>query len=208
MRILLAAATAALLATSAQATTIINGSFEDGAYSGGAFDTYAAGDTNVTGWTIGLAGIDAIGSHWQASDGVRSIDLSALNQGSISQMLATTIGQDYKVFFDLAGNPDGGPPVVKQVDVAINGASLQGFTFDVTGKSNGNMGWAGQSYRFTATSTTSVLSFTSNAMTASGPALDNISIAGVPESSVWAMLIVGFGLVGAAQRRRGSAVAA
>jgi hypothetical protein len=32
--------------------------------------------------------------------------------------------------------------------------------------------------------------------------LDNISVAAVPEPATWAMLVVGFGLVGAAKRRR------
>ena len=35
--------------------------------------------------------------------------------------------------------------------------------------------------------------------------LDNLSLTAVPEPSTWAMMIVGFGLVGAAARRRKSA---
>ena len=38
--------------------------------------------------------------------------------------------------------------------------------------------------------------------------LDNVSVAAVPEPATWAMLLVGFGLVGAARRRRTGAVAA
>ena len=42
--------------------------------------------------------------------------------------------------------------------------------------------------------------------------LDDVSFAaaggGVPEASTWAMLIAGFGLVGAAMRRRSAALAA
>lgn len=38
--------------------------------------------------------------------------------------------------------------------------------------------------------------------------LDNVTIGSVPEASTWVMLVAGFGLVGFAARRRGSAVAA
>lgn len=41
-----------------------------------------------------------------------------------------------------------------------------------------------------------------------GGYLDNITIAAVPEASIWAMLVVGFGLVGFAARRRQGAVVA
>lgn len=42
--------------------------------------------------------------------------------------------------------------------------------------------------------------------TANSFELDNIAIAGVPEPTSWAMLVVGFGLVGFARRRREGAV--
>lgn len=38
--------------------------------------------------------------------------------------------------------------------------------------------------------------------------LDNIAVANVPEPAAWALMIAGFGLVGAAARRRSTAVAA
>jgi choice-of-anchor C domain-containing protein len=209
MRLLLTAAVVALgFAGSAQAATIVNGSFETGTFTGGAFDTLGAGNTNITGWTIGGAGVDWIGSHWQASNGNRSVDMSALSAGSLSQTLLTTIGQSYKLTFDLSGNPDGAP-FPKQLNVAINGGTPTTFAFDTAGRSRpNNMGWLGQTYFFTATSASSVLSFTSLANTPSGPALDNVQIAAVPEAGTWAMMIAGFGLAGASLRRRRTAVAA
>jgi choice-of-anchor C domain-containing protein len=209
MRLLLAASALALaFAGSAQAATITNGSFEQGTFTSDAFDTLAAGNTNITGWTIGGAGVDWIGSHWDASEGSRNVDMSALSAGSLSQTLSTTIGQSYKLTFDLAGNPDGAP-IPKLLDVAINGGTPTTFAFDTTGKSRiGNMGWLSQTYFFTATSASSVLSFTSLANTPSGPALDNVAIAAVPEASTWAMMIAGFGLAGASLRRRRVAAAA
>jgi choice-of-anchor C domain-containing protein len=208
MRILVTTAIALLMAGSAQAATIVNGSFETGTNPpGGGFATLNAGNTSITGWSIGGGGIDWIGTFWQASDGVRSLDMTALTAGSVSQDVATVIGQRYTVTFDLAGNPNpNGGPTLKSLDVSATGNAAQTYTFDTTGFSNGNMGWVTNSYSFVATSTTSTLAFTSNNGFASGPALDNVAF--VPEAATWAMMITGFGLVGAAARRRRTAIAA
>src|SRR5688572_18224503 len=97
---LLAGAALLLGAQSAYAVTITNGGFESGT-NPGAFTTVAAGGTNITGWTVGGNGVDYIGTYWTASEGGRSIDLSALNAGSVSQVLnGLTIGQEYTVTFD------------------------------------------------------------------------------------------------------------
>ena len=46
------------------------------------------------------------------------------------------------------------------------------------------------------------------AVTGADVALFDASLLGVPEPASWAMLIAGFGLVGASQRRRRTSVAA
>jgi len=209
MRIFLATAAAAvLLAGSAQAALVANGSFENGTNPpGSGFSTLAAGSTDLAGWTIGRGGIDWIGGYWQAADGVRSIDISGNAPGSISQTLTTSIGHRYIVTFDLAGNPDGGP-AIKSLDVSVNGTGNATYNFDTTGFSRSNMGWASQSYSFIATSTSSTLAFAGLNQDAYGAALDNVAVSQVPEAATWAMLIAGFGLVGAAARRRRMVVAA
>lgn len=211
MRFAFAFAAAALLAGSAQAATIINGSFEAGINAPVSnFRTLATGSTDITGWTVGGAGVDWIGSYWQPADGARSVDLSALAGGSVSQAVTTVVGGRYKVSFAMAGNPDGTPPV-KTMNVTINGSALAPYNFTTNGTtSRAAMGWTTYTYDFVATSTVSNLAFTSIDNTPSGPALDNVSISGgnVPEPATWAMLIAGFGLVGVAARRRRGAVAA
>nr|WP_310522207.1 choice-of-anchor C family protein [Polymorphobacter sp.] len=211
MRFMFAVAAAALLAGSAQAATIVNGSFEAGLNApGGGFNTLSAGNTDISGWTIGGAGIDWIGTYWQASNGTRSLDLSALAGGSVSQNVTTVVGGRYKVSFDMAGNPDGTPPL-KTLNVTINGGAPTPYTFTTNGTTSaGAMGWVTYTYDFVAGTTVSTLAFTSIDNTPSGPALDNVSISGgnVPEPATWAMLIAGFGLVGVAARRRRGAVAA
>ncbi|NQZ64130.1 DUF642 domain-containing protein, partial [Crocosphaera sp.] len=50
------------------------------------------------------------------------------------------------------------------------------FTFDISGKSTSNMGWETKTWMFTATGSTTTLSFISNNDGNAGPALDNVSV--------------------------------
>jgi choice-of-anchor C domain-containing protein len=161
--------------------SIINGSFETGTIDPGSFTTLGAGDsTSITGWTVGGAGVDYIGTYWTASDGARSLDLSALHSGSISQQLTGLhTGQQYTVSFDMAGNPDGGNDV-KSLDVGVNGLATLNYTFDTTGQSKADMGWTTFTYVFVAAATTQTLTFLSQTDTPYGPALDNVAIAATP----------------------------
>jgi choice-of-anchor C domain-containing protein len=157
---------------------VTNGSFETGSYSSAPFDTLSAGSTDLEGWTIDSGSVDWIGSYWQAAHGSRSIDLDGNAAGAISQTLATTIGNAYDVTFALSGNPFGGP-AAKTLTVGASGAASQSYTFDIgiAGNSTGDMKWATQVYSFIATSTTTVLGFTSTTPGVFGPALDDISVA-------------------------------
>jgi len=205
-----AAIAAGLMAAGAAgAATIVNGSFETATVDpGSTFLTLDAGSTAIDGWLVGGDSIDYIGGYWQPQDGARSIDLSGNANGSVSQTFATTLGQDYLVNFFLAGNPDGGPAAKVAISSATGGP-VQSNTFTVTGSdSHANMGWQPYQYRFTATGTSTTLSFASATDTAFGPALDNVSIASVPEPAAWALMLVGFGGLGAAMRRRRTAASA
>lgn len=204
MKTLAIAALLALGASAASAQVITNGSFEAGAAMPGAgFVTVPAlNSTAITGWTVGGAGVDYIGTYWQAADGERSIDLSALRAGSIAQAVETVVGRTYRVSFFLSGNPDGG--LGQKVAVSSVSGSLPGIELYTVGPANGrgNMLWEARNYRFTAFDTTSTITFASATDTPFGPALDNVSITAVPEPSTWAMLLIGMGAVGVAARRK------
>jgi len=203
---LVALAAALSLGGAASAATIVNGSFELGT-NPGSFTTLAAGSTAITGWTVGntVGGIDYVGSYWQAAQGTRSIDLAGTGRGSIWQDVATEIGQRYVVSFFLAGNPDGGSNL-KVAATSIAGSDVQADYFTVVPGVNTrtSMGWQRYEYAFTATAATSRLTFASaNAENSPyGPALDNVSIAAVPEPATWGLMLTGFGLVGAGLRSR------
>jgi choice-of-anchor C domain-containing protein len=158
-------------------TGVSNGSFETGTFTANPFDTLPAGSTALTDWTIDSGSIDWIGSYWQAADGSRSIDLNGNETGAISQTLTTTIGNTYVVTFSLSGNPDG-PPTAKTLTVGATGAPSAIYTFDtaLAGNTLADMKWAGQTYSFLATSSSTVLSFTSTTVGPWGPALDNVNV--------------------------------
>jgi choice-of-anchor C domain-containing protein len=157
----------------------INGSFENnGTYvdGGGGFEQLNAGDTSISGWTVDSGSVDWIGTYWPAEDGSMSIDMSGADAGTISQTLATTIGNDYTVSFFLSGNP-AGPPTVKTLDVSATGGPLSSFSFDTAGSTLATMKWTPETYTFFATTSSTTLSFVSTTAGAFGPAIDNVTVA-------------------------------
>jgi choice-of-anchor C domain-containing protein len=197
----------ALPSSGARAVTITNGSFEAGVPITGSpnFVTVTATDsTSITGWTVSEGSIDYIGTYWTASDGTRSLDLDGLVAGTIEQHLTgLTIGAQYLVSFDLAGNPDAGP-TTKTLDVMASAGS-QSFSFTVGSANHTNMGWVTESFVFTADATSTDLKFistttsggTSQNPAAFGPALDNVRISETPlPASLPLMLtgLAGFGI--------------
>ena len=188
----LAGAAFLLSAPAAHAVSIVNGSFELGTNPGPGFLTLAAGSNAITGWTVGGAGVDYIGGHWQASEGSRSLDLSALDAGSVSQTLTgLTAGKEYKVSFDLAANPAGSANTLVTVSAA---SASKDFHFSPVGHTTSNMGWATQVFLFVADGTSDTLTFLSGTHSATGPALDNVRIAATPLPP--AILLFGTALAG------------
>lgn len=188
-------ATSGLVIAPAKAATIVNGSFEDG--TGAAI---FAGSAGLAGWTINSGYVNR--RVVSATDGAYSIDLAGGSNSSISQSIDTMIGQEYNITFSLSGNKDGGPKTHTMI-VSVTGSSDQAYSFVTQPNANG-YNWATHTYVFTATSTSSLLTFAAadNPNNAYGPMIDKVSIAAVPEPASWAMLIAGFGMVGASMRRR------
>ena len=202
--VLSAAMAAGLMAAGAAgAATFTNGSFENATVDPGAgFVTLGGGSTAIDGWVVQPDSIDYIGGYWQPEDGARSIDLSGNAPGGISQTFDTILGRSYLVTFFLAGNPDGGTGA-KLALTSATGGPVQTDIFTVTpSDSRANMGWQQYTYRFTATGAATTLTFSSATPTPYGPALDNVSVAAVPEPAEWALMLVGFGGLGAVARRR------
>jgi len=198
--------------TASPINLIYNGSFEDrtGTYSGSSsFDDLYAINSNIPGWTVTQNSVGWVAdTYWQASDGNMSIDLSgnpnAVNGTLVSDDFGTMVGSEYSLYFDMAGNPDGGP-AIKTLEVFINGFS-QIFSFDTTGTTRTSMGWTTFDWNFYATSLFTDITFRdiSTDTTAFGPAIDNVRVykaSSVPEPGTLVLLIGGLFAMVAGERK-------
>lgn len=211
----------------ARANLITNGSFEDGTYSSNdPFITLNQGSTAITGWTVKSGSIDWINTYWNASDGSKSLDLAGYYQhGLISTTFNATVGQTYRVQFDMAGNPD--QPYAKSLVSVSTGdlpPSSHIFTFDQGTNNKNNMGWETKYFDFVAQAPganpgdsiavtlmfgdvtgqliNGVPDLSLDPNESWGAALDNVRVDPVPEPSTF--LLLGAGLAGVAGLRRKS----
>lgn len=214
MRMLVAPAVALMAVSQASAVTVINGSFEDGPAIGpGGVTRLAAGDTSIPGWVVLPAGVDYFdASYLDPQDGDRAVELSSDAAGGIYQNLTGfTVGRSYELRFYLSANPlDPTPrPFTTRTIVSATSGDPALYSYTVTGtNAPDDMRYELNTYRFRAGSTGQRILFRSLSNTEYGPILDNVAIAEVPEPATWSLLILGFGLIGYAARRRVTTVSA
>lgn len=190
---------------------VVNGSFENPTTTNiGSFLRLNATSSAITGWTVSTNSLDWIGSLWQASDGSRSLDMAGATLGAtiLQDVTGFAAGQGYELQFDMAGNTFS--PNLKQLQVSIlDGASVvstSNFTFDNTGKTLANMGWAFRSLAFTSpVGGTLRLQFTGLNNDGSGAAVDNVrlvEVAGTSTPEPASFLLIGSGLAALLLARR------
>jgi hypothetical protein len=191
------AAILALLPAAASASVLVNGDFEGGLTGWIPSGTVSALLGSVYADGIGTAATPAQRANTYAFFGGGNVT----DTNTLTQSFATMIGATYNFSFE-AVNVGGGAQ-----DVSYDFGGETGST----SLSPANNFSLMQTYSgsFVAAGTTSTVSFT-NFSFADGTdvALDNVSVTLVPEAATWAMMIIGFGLVGAVSRRRRIAVAA
>jgi PEP-CTERM motif/Protein of unknown function (DUF642) len=142
------------------------------------------------------------GGNFVALDG----DTSA-NGPFLQTLTGLTIGATYDLSFEwgAAQIASRTGATTEQLQVSFGGTTFS--TSTLNNASQGFTGWNTVNHSFVATGTTQVLSFLSLGTPNGLPPvalLDNVSLtrSPVPEPATWAMMLVGFGAVGAASRYR------
>ena len=212
------AATVAVLATglSANASLVVNGSFEDVAGTwvdnsppGTPTDktmNLIVGSTALTGWNVQSGALAWIknGNPFglSASDGQYFLDLSGYHDNqpygavAASTSIATVIGQQYLVSFDL-GSDKTYNSASPSVQVAVTGIpSSATFTAGTILPTTHNR-WENFGFVFAATSASTTLSFAGvGANNQAYVGLDNVSLTAIPEPTTMiagALLLLPFG---------------
>jgi hypothetical protein len=137
-----------------------------------------------------------------AIEGSQYLDLVGQGgSGTIYQDLTTATGQVYTLTFEYSHNlftPSSATSASASVAV--------GDLFDIVMHSTGDttdLDWQTYTHNFTATETTTRLTFTNLTGGANeGVFLDAVAVAAVPEPATWALMLFGFGGIGLAMRRR------
>lgn len=197
-----------LLLSSARASVVVNGSFEDPLVPAGSFTNFAGGSTAITGWTV--VGVDSAitsgtftqsGITFQAADGAQWLDLAGVTSNNpssgVRQDIPTTPGADYEVNFSV-GSAAAGPFAAATVDLTIGGGPRVSY-FNPTAPAT-MLDWKSFSVLFTATGATTSLTFQNG----SAPdnflsGLDGVSVNLVPEPGA-ALLVMA--LLTASMRRQ------
>jgi Protein of unknown function (DUF642)/PEP-CTERM motif len=210
----------AMAAATAHAAAITNGSFEtDGPSLNNAFSP-GIGSTEITGWTVinndGSTTDNGRNVLWIGNGGfglftpfgTSFIDLTGTSDSTpfdgLTQTVSTVAGQSYKLTFDLGAQGTtgafGGPISVMASAGATSGTFLDsGVSTPGSTTINGTV-WTPETLAFTATSASTAISFVGETGI-QFIGLDNVSLgSSVPEPASWAMLLVGFGGLGAVMR--------
>ena len=222
-RFLMSAMTLAVLGAAVPATAVnlvVNGSFDANVTA-----TKIGFQGNVTGWTGGggltylappgsaddlnqylavygpFPKTSPVGGNFILADGDPNF------AGAFSQTIGgLTIGKKYNLSFYQAAGQQAGfrGPTTERWSVNFGSENFLSTLFTLP---EGGVGpWQAQSHIFTATATSQVLSFLASGTPGGAPPisfLDGVVLeAVVPEPATWALMIAGFGFVGASMRRR------
>ena len=169
---------------------------------------------------------DPIGSGWQGSDsgsyevgnsgiyglpcistGCQNAEVNYNGFDKLSQQISgLTAGKTYNLTFDYGGRNDGGPQKLEVYFTNAGENPTQVLLGTVTSVGNAeNSGWSYHWYGVKPTSTSGTLSFESlnvGGTPGYGSELTNVSFTDVPEPAAWALMLLGFGGMGAALRMR------
>lgn len=190
--------------------TVTNGSFEVPPVTPGTFATHGVGSTSITGWTVVGSNVAVVsgtyadsGVTFNAQNGAQWLDLTGPGSNSssngVSQDVATTIGQLYRLSFYVGSATDNTSFFASTVDLSIAGGARVGFTNPIAPLDS--MDWQLFTADFVATGAlTNITFFNGSTPNNNLSGLDNVTLEVIPAPGAAALL----GLCGlmAARRRR------
>ncbi|WP_235532780.1 PEPxxWA-CTERM sorting domain-containing protein [Sphingomonas sp. Leaf412] len=183
------------------ATQIFYSDFESvsGGPGPGTFTTVAAAD----GWT-GSPNIELqnnVAGAPAATGGAVFVELDTSGNSMMSRTIVAAGTYDLSFLYSARPNVAAGS---NGISVLLNGVLLTPpGNLDLGGGST--TAWAQYSARFTATAGSTLTFAATGASDSLGGYVDNIGLSAVPEPSTWALMILGFGAMGGAMRRRRTA---
>lgn len=116
----------------------------------------------------------------------------------LSTTFNTALGQMYNVSFAFKAFGAGSEALT---------LSVAGQSFTVNPVADTTLNFSNASFNFLGIGGATMLTVTSSGIANVDAAIDNITISAVPEPELWAMLILGFGLIGMQMRRRRGLIA-
>lgn len=124
--------------------------------------------------------------------------------GSLAQRFATAAGETYEASFEIGAL--GYPYLSQDFTVSLNDVGtddlLASQTYTAYVDDDLNTTFTTYGFDFTATGASTRISFVDTSQTISVDGIvDNVSVSGVPETSTWAMMLVGFACIGLLRHR-------
>ncbi len=151
---------------------------------------------NANGWTF--SGSAYLAKQDSTGDGALLLNETT---GVGTTLYGLTVGKAYTLNLLLSGDNRPGQNYVFNVAIAGVNQSVSGTDL-AAGTNPGTL----LSYNFVATASQQTLTLSQASGSQASPIVDNVSITAVPEPATWALMISGFGLAGAALRRRRTAL--
>jgi hypothetical protein len=173
----------------------------------GGFTYYKDGSVGLPGWAVNDGSVDVTtnASAWSpAYEGQNGLDINGWDAGTISQSFGTILGELYTVSFAYSRNA-ASAPATATATVSAGGSFLNviAASNDSFGSAN-NFLWKTGSFTFVGTGNNETITLAATIPGNGGVFFDAVSVSGaaVPEPATWALMIGGFGMAGAALRRR------
>src|SRR6185436_18520303 len=156
---------------------------------------YLAGST-VSGWLVATGDVQVayagfgFATNGSADTGLRCLDLSGTQPGSISNSVSTKVGTNYLLSFAYTKNPASptNPPVVAHANLELGGLPIIPITYGFTNSAT-NLNWFHTSIVFTATSPDTKLQFTSTNLADEGMYLDTVVVGEIVRTNPPAPLV-------------------